>query len=256
MSRSAVGPIAGAVRRRFREGSARVAPADWRAWRRTVGIGAAAMVLLMVTLKTVAQRLEEAGAFVREPEFLLWLAEDGPFGFSSAVFFQTFGTDITLIFVIAAAAGIAAWCRRPITALSIPLAALGADLVGRLGWQLWARSRPDVLYEGIASPGFHSFPSGHTSKTVAVYGLLTFLWLRHSRHPGEWLVALVMLLFIVIVVPLGRLTMGVHWPSDIVGGLIIGICWLGILAWALRYERIPDSAHPAGPPPPRPRASA
>jgi len=236
-ARSALGPALRELRRRFREGSARIPASDWRAWRRTVAAGVAFMVVLMIALKTVAERLVASGTLDWEISFLRRLGDSGPFGFSTAVFFQTFGTDITLVILLTATIALAVWNRRPITALSILLAALVTDLVGRFGWAIWDRARPDVLYDGIASPGFHSFPSGHTSKTTAVYALLVFLWLRRSRSPLEWLLGLAVLLFILTVVPLGRMAMGVHWPSDVIGGFVIGAAWMAILAWALRFER-------------------
>jgi undecaprenyl-diphosphatase len=225
------------LRHRFTEGMHRVGRDGWRAWLRTVALGAAALLLLMLGLMAAAQRLSAAGLLAWEREFLLWLGERGPFSFASAVFFQTFGTDITLVILIAATAGFAAWCRRPITALSIVLAPLVVDLIGRVSWSLWHRARPDVLWDGIASPGFHSFPSGHTSKTTATYGFLALLWIAASGSVVERVLVLLALAFVVTVTPLGRMTIGVHWPSDIAGGFVIGVAWLAVLRFGLRYER-------------------
>jgi undecaprenyl-diphosphatase len=216
---------------RFREGRAAIGDDVWRAWLRRLAIGFAGMFALMVALRYAASEALDRGVLDWERDFLLWLGSDAaPLGFSSAVFVQTFGSDITLIILIALTAGIAAWARFPITSISIILAFIVPDLVGRFGWAIWDRARPDLLYDGIASPGFHSFPSGHTSKTVAVYGLLTFLWIRASASPVEKLVACVLLGIIVVVVPVGRMAMGVDWPSDVVGGMTIGAVWLAVLA--------------------------
>jgi undecaprenyl-diphosphatase len=171
-----------------------------------------------------------------EPEFLRILETRGPFGFSSAVWFQTFGTDITLAILILFSASISAWNRRPITALSIPLAFIVVDLVVRFGWASWDRARPDVIMQGLASPGFHSFPSGHTGKTLAVYGFLASCWWRATRNVTERVFILVLMAFIAVIVPLGRLRMGVHWPSDILGGYSIGLAWLWCLIWAAQQE--------------------
>jgi membrane-associated phospholipid phosphatase len=219
------------------EGSRAIRPAAWRAWFRTLAAGIVGSLLVMLLLMAAAQRLVAAGRLDWEARFLVWLGEHGPLGFASGVFFQTFGTDITLIILLGATAGIAAWLRRPMTALSIVMAPLVVDLVGRVGWTVWHRARPDVLYGGIASPGFHSFPSGHTSKTTAAYGLLALLWIAASRNNFERTAVVLLLLFILAVVPLGRLSMGVHWPSDILGGFILGAVWLAVLRYALRYER-------------------
>lgn len=200
------------------------------AWRRSlqwIGLSAAAMPVLMVALRYAAVWALDGGLLEWESGLLLWLGTRIPF--STAVFLQTPGSDPTLVMVIVVTAGIAAWLRRPLASVSIVLAGVVPDVVGRFGWLIWSRARPDLLYEGLAAPGFHSFPSGHTSKTMAVYGLLTLLWVRASGSAVERAAALLLLAVIVTVVPLGRMAMGAHWPSDVVGGMVIGGVWLAAL---------------------------
>jgi undecaprenyl-diphosphatase len=168
---------------------------------------------------------------------LRWVEGNGPFSFSYAVWFQTFGGDPTLIILTLSTAGILAWMRRPISALTVILAYVGMDLVVRVGWSMWARARPDIIHGGIAAPSLHAFPSGHTGKTLAVYGLLIGMWVRSAPGYLEKLVALLLLGFLAAAVPMGRLTMGVHWPSDLLGGYTIGLAWLIVLTLGLRYER-------------------
>jgi membrane-associated phospholipid phosphatase len=198
-------------------------------------MGAAGLLLLLLGLLALGQRLLAAGLLNWEAAFLRGLGASR-FSFANAVFFQTFGSDITLVILVGATAGIAVWACRPVAALSIVLAPVMVDIVGRIGWALWHRARPDVLYDGFASPGFHSFPSGHTSKTTATWGVLALLWIAASRSVVERAVVALILLFIVVVVPLGRMAMGVHWPSDVVAGFILGAAWLGVLGYALRFE--------------------
>jgi membrane-associated phospholipid phosphatase len=234
---TAVAPLWRELRRRWREGRQAIPREAWRAWWLTVAGGALFMVALMWLLMRAAQGALAAGRLDWERDFLLWLGHDSGFSFANGVFFQTFGTDITLVILLTATVGMAVWARRPMTAMSILLAPLVVDMVGRVGWMMWDRARPDVLWEGLASPGFHSFPSGHTSKTFAAYGFLAMLWIMTSRSLLERLVALLMLSFIAIVTPMGRMIIGVHWPSDVMAGYALGITWVAILAWAHRHER-------------------
>jgi undecaprenyl-diphosphatase len=236
-SRAAAPALWRELHRRFAEGSGLPGPGAWRRWLTNVGAGAAAMLVLMALLVRVAQRALADGRLDWETAFLQRLGEQGPFTFPTAVFFQTFGSDITLVILVAATAGIAVWARRPITAASIVAAFAGADLIGRFGWALWDRARPDVLWHGVAAPAVHAFPSGHTSKTLATWGMLTLIWVAASRSTPERILALLLLAGVAAVVPLGRMTMGVHWPSDILGGYVIGGAWLAVLARARRHER-------------------
>jgi membrane-associated phospholipid phosphatase len=233
--RTAIGPVLRQLAQRFREGRAAIADTQWRAWQRTIALGAVAMFALMAGLRFAAGAALERGMLDWERDYLLRLGTS--LRFSAAVFLQTFGSDITLVILILLTAGIATWMRRPISALSIVLAALVPDLVVRFGWMIWSRVRPDILYDGIASPGFHSFPSGHAAKTVAIYGFLALLWIRASRSTVEKMFAVVMLAFIAAVVPLGRMAMGVHWPSDIIAGVVLGLAWVAVLGIGLVRER-------------------
>lgn len=218
---------------RFREAWAALPTRARRRWFGTVAVGFLLLVVLMALVERAGQRLAAAGAFRGEADALVWIAAEAPVSFSSAVWVQTLGTDITLVLIVLVASGIAAWVRRPLAALSILGAYVLLDPVIRLGWLMWERARPTVILEGIASPGFASFPSGHTAKSLAVYGLLAWIWARASRSPAERIVAVGIAVLILAFVMLGRLRMGVHWPSDVVAGVLMGGAWLSVLVAAL-----------------------
>ena len=224
------------LRARYTEGWRALPVQNRKRWAFTIIAGMLALFGVTAILVLVSKYAAAHHLLDWEADFLRRLELRGPFGFSSAVWFQTFGTDITLAILILFSSSIAAWTRRPLTALSIPLAFFAVDLAVRFGWASWDRSRPDVIMQGLAAPGFHSFPSGHTGKTLAVYGFLASRWWRATRNLTERVFILAITAFIVAIVPLGRLRMGVHWPSDILGGYTIGLVWLAVLVWAARQE--------------------
>jgi undecaprenyl-diphosphatase len=225
------------VGERFRDGWQAIDPRARRRWSIAMVLGFAGLATLVLVLVVVTRWLEAAGALAWETPFLQELADESPYSFSTAVWLQTFGTDITLWVLVAATAGIAVWLRRPITGASIVIGYLYLDIVVRIGWAAWDRARPALLLDGFAAPGFHSFPSGHTGKTFVVYGLLIALWIRSTTSWIERLVALALLFFVAVIVPFSRMTMGVHWPSDLIGGWLLGAVLLVYLLVALRYER-------------------
>jgi membrane-associated phospholipid phosphatase len=110
------------------------------------------------------------------------------------------------------------------------------DLVVRYSWATWDRKRPDIVAQGLAAPGFASFPSGHTGKTFAVYGVLCYLWFRSSRSWIERTIAVLIPFGFAWIVGLSRIRMGVHWPTDVLGGLVMGIAWLVVLIAGMRLE--------------------
>lgn len=69
-----------------------------------------------------------------------------------------------------------------------------------------------------------SFPSGHSQNAGALYSSLSI----HFRHKPLWIISI----FFMIAVPLSRLYLGVHFPSDVVVGLLLGI-FISILSYFL-----------------------
>ncbi len=83
-----------------------------------------------------------------------------------------------------------------------------------------------------------SYPSGHMVRTVLVYGLGAFV-VRRLAAPG-WVrtLAVPMAAVVVGLMALDRVYLGVHWQSDVVGGLLIGGAMLaGAIAWLERPGR-------------------
>ena len=74
---------------------------------------------------------------------------------------------------------------------------------------------------GLQGRGY-SFPSGHVVRAVVAYGLAAFV-VRRLAPPGWWQVwAIPVAAVVVAMVAFDRLYLGVHWQSDVLGGLLLG----------------------------------
>ncbi|MCX5128566.1 diacylglycerol kinase family protein [Streptomyces sp. NBC_00347] len=105
------------------------------------------------------------------------------------------------------------------------------------------RPRPAVPHEDAAPPT-SSFPSGHVGASLALYGGLAVIAALRMRGPWRHVVAGTLLL-IPPAVGLSRMYRGMHYPSDVAGGLINGTLTLLITGFALLYGRRP-AAGPDG----------
>lgn len=82
--------------------------------------------------------------------------------------------------------------------------------------QLYARPRPDIVPH-LDSFSNLSFPSGHATNAVAI--LLLAALLIPARRRGLWIA---LALSGAVTIGLSRALLGVHWPSDILGGWLWG----------------------------------
>jgi undecaprenyl-diphosphatase len=133
--------------------------------------------------------------------------------------------DPRVLWPIAIAVGAAlAWRGQWLLAIAWGVATGGGALLNRLLKRLFERSRP-VHEHGFAAADGFSFPSGHASGSLLVYGLLAYLVVRHT--PRRWhLPAATLALAVVVFVGASRVLLQVHWFSDVLAG------WANAAAWA------------------------
>jgi undecaprenyl-diphosphatase len=141
------------------------------------------------------------------------------------------GTNLTMTpLVLVTAIWLWRWRHRPLLGVHLVTMALGALLLNvSLKWQL-GRQRPD-LYPGRGLYAWSSYPSGHAIFVVAFY--FTVALVLYREHRWRWPFAVAVLVAVLNV--LSRLYLEVHWPTDLIGGLITGTVWLG-LSW-IAFER-------------------
>lgn len=142
--------------------------------------------------------------------------------------------------VVMAAAGLAALAFGIRGFYGAALHIVGAALLtGLLVWalkDLTAIPRPDRVF---GPPASGAFPSGHTAGMTMVATLAASFIARESRHRRRWRFYLVSSLPILLVA-LSRLYLGVHWFTDVVAGLLLGLFVAGLTRVSYsRYDNIP-----------------
>jgi membrane-associated phospholipid phosphatase len=138
-----------------------------------------------------------------------------------------FGSTPSLIVIAVAAAALLVWRGRRGDSLLVLGAAAGVFALGPLLKVAFERPRPPVD-QYLVSIDSWSFPSGHSLNSMVVFGLLTVLAVR--ARPGWPYRTLVAALgaFLVLLVGFSRVYLGVHWPSDVLAGWLLGALWITI----------------------------
>ncbi|MFH9863367.1 phosphatase PAP2 family protein [Streptomyces sp. NPDC017202] len=83
------------------------------------------------------------------------------------------------------------------------------------------RERP-VWTDPVDSAHYAAYPSGHALTATVVLGLLLWLLHRHGAGPVLWRTAVAVAVVSVAGVGLTRVWLGVHWPTDVLGGWLLG----------------------------------
>lgn len=163
--------------------------------------------------------------------------------------------DIVVVFVIA---GIVALfltlLRHRYSAALVVGATLGAVAISTLLKLVVERPRPHV-FEWGTQVVTSSFPSGHATAAVAAYGTIAFVAARLHRHAWARRLTLLIATVLIAAIAASRLWLGVHYPSDVVGGALLGLAWAAfcaaVLAAIQRFivRDAPAEAHQEEPPP-------
>ncbi|MCM3039341.1 phosphatase PAP2 family protein [Paenibacillus motobuensis] len=105
----------------------------------------------------------------------------------------------------------------------------GSALLNILLKQLFRRDRPS-LHRLIEETGF-SFPSGHSMAAFSLYGAIVFLVWKHIPYILGRIAVIVGGACLILMIGVSRIYLGVHFPSDVLGGYLISACWLTVSIW-------------------------
>ncbi len=114
--------------------------------------------------------------------------------------------------------------QRPRLMAQIAVGALGGVSAELWIKRLFRRERPNLVphLEHVSST---SFPSGHSMASSALYLTLAFVLARGKRRRSQRVAAFATAGALASSIAATRVYLGVHWPTDVVGGLALGTAW-------------------------------
>ena len=168
----------------------------------------------------------------------------------------------------AAVATAVSWVGFPPQSTAIDIAILVVLFVRHLRWQvvcagvaaagsaaLWfaltalvhrPRPTPDLVRVAVELP-YGSFPSGHVLNLTAFFGFLAYLAITEARAGVIKTVSVGICGMLVACIGVSRIYSGEHWPTDVLGGYLIGAAWLllsiSLYRWRTHRAR-PDVSGP------------
>ena len=165
-----------------------------------------------------ALRSSEDPAWPRGPRWLVEVGRD----------VTAFGSPVVVALLTAIVLGYL-WLQRRYGALWFVVVAItGGGLLARLLKEIFARERPEPLpCLWVSSP---SFPSGHAVLAAVVYLTLGILLARLEPRLLLKIYFLGVMMVLTFLVGLSRVYLGVHYPTDVLAGWVVGLVW-GLLCW-------------------------
>ena len=137
------------------------------------------------------------------------------------------GSPTVLGLVVAAVAGFLLLQVRYRTATVVVLTALSGELVSSALKYAFNRPRPTIVSH-LRVVLSASFPSGHAMESAVVYLTLGAMLMRLADRRLTKLYCLVIAMLLTFLVGISRVFLGVHYPTDVIGGWIVGFAWASI----------------------------
>ena len=152
------------------------------------------------------------------------------------------GSTSILVLVTVSVAAYFLVRRQPRTALFMLAAVAGGQVLGTLLKLGVERPRPELV-PPLMNETSYSFPSGHAMMSAVTFLTLGSLAARALKDRAARVYVLSLAVAATLLVGVSRIYLGVHWPSDVLGGWCAGfawamLCWL-IARWWLKNRPTP-----------------
>jgi membrane-associated phospholipid phosphatase len=117
------------------------------------------------------------------------------------------------------------WSQRRLNLIApLWITCVGAITTTSIGKLLIGRHRPESTID-VTAP-FSSFPSGHATAAMAVYGFIAYAIARSLPNIRERFEVAYWTVVLIALIGLSRIVLGVHYLTDIAGGFLVGGFWL------------------------------
>jgi membrane-associated phospholipid phosphatase len=129
--------------------------------------------------------------------------------------------------------GLLFWLKKQRTvAVAFLVCGLGAGVLNHTLKKHFDRHRPEWKDEWVYESN-QSFPSGHSSGSMAMFGMLGYLLARTGRTRRVRVLGGSAAALLILAIGFSRIYLGAHYFSDVIGGYLIGAAWLTLCITAL-----------------------
>ncbi len=202
-------------------------------------IGTVGLISCLIIIYLVAEISDEVlnqEAFDFDKTILLWIHQFANPTLDHIMLLITRFNDLSTVTMITALTlAILIWRHYYLEAKIFLIDCLGGLVLSYGLKSVFGKVRPDLWQSAIEDVSF-SYPSGHALVSTVLYGFIAYLIATH--YPKFSLLIYTGVVCLIGAIGLSRLYLGVHWPTDIIGGYGIGFLWLTFCITMLKLHKI------------------
>ena len=200
---------------------------------------ASALLFLVYIFIALADEITEGETQRIDEQILLWFRQVndhalpiGPRWLADGMLDATaLGSPLVLGIIVATASGFLFMEGQRRVAMLTVLATAGGGTASLILKWLFARPRPEIVPH-LRQVTSSSFPSGHAMLSAVVYLTIGVMFMKAVRSRRAKAYCLTVAVLLTLLVGSTRVFLGVHYPSDVLGGWIAGVSWAS-LCWII-----------------------
>ena len=207
-----------------------------------VGVGVCAGLFLFIRLAGEVMRGDTQAFDVQIVRGLRSAADPsipkGPVWLESVLLDMTaLGSGPVLGLIVLIITGYLLLVRRLVTATIVLVTFISGEIADEALKALFMRPRPSVVPH-LQTVVTTSFPSGHAMDSAIIYLTLGALLVRVVEGRFTKIYCMSIAMFLTLIVGVSRVYLGVHYPTDVLGGWMLGFLW-ATLTWLAtrRFDR-------------------
>ena len=195
----------------------------------TVGIfliiGIAIAVAGTLAFAELGEQVRRGGTQAFDVAVLEWLGQHHTKLLTAAAVELTYLGTGTVVLMIVGVAALFLWHTEHKHSARLLLAAVAGNILLNGALKLvFHRPRPDIFaWQTVAVSS--SFPSGHAMSATVCYGTVAYLVARLQKHHWSRVLTLTGAVVLILLICATRLYLGVHYPSDVLAGILVGLAW-------------------------------
>jgi undecaprenyl-diphosphatase len=189
--------------------------------------GAAMAILGTWAFAEIASHVRAGRTQAFDDAVLTWIGRNSPPVVEQVMLEITFLGTGSVVTVTVGIAALFLWLtRHKYSAALLIVATMGGLVLNSILKAGFDRPRPQLFTWGTHALT-SSFPSGHAMSAAIVYGTVAYLAARLQRRRAARAATLLVAAVLIVLICLSRLFLGVHYPSDVIAGVLVGLAWAG-----------------------------